>query len=361
MLAGEPLTAAGDVLLVAPPNGEAGGFVAPPNIIPDFEALASNIDPGEVVPNPVVLPPKIFPLEEVVPKIEFMLLPPNIEVFEEVAGVLENTELEVLPNGVDAGLIIGFPKIFAVDAGVCTPGNCAFDTGDAIGLLPNAGVIEVAVVVTGIPKEIVPAEVALVELIPKLTAGILVVVVSPNVGLLREVWKGDTVLLAGIAEELVVTPADVFANPLNTDVVVGAKVDVPKVDVIDGKETAPKVVVAGSVIVSDTVAVFFMMVWPPNIGAAANGTWAATVPKVDGFTSGVVTFSMTTELVDGISVIDLRTAFVSTTLMVTPPRVITDVTMAVVAEVCAVIIGAAAAKLLEVVIVFTFPSALLLE
>lgn len=114
--AGEPLTAAGDVLLVAP-NGEVEAFVAPPNTIPDFGALVSNIDPVGTVPNPV-LPPKIFPLGAVDPKIEFMLLPPNIEVFEEVAGVLENTELEVLPNGVDAGLIIGFPKMFAVDAGV---------------------------------------------------------------------------------------------------------------------------------------------------------------------------------------------------------------------------------------------------
>ena len=85
-------------------------------------------------------------------------------------------------------------------------------------------------------------------------------VVSPNGDLLREVWKGDTVLLAGIVEELVVMPPDVFTNPLNTDAVVGAKVDVPKVDVIDGKETAPKVVVAGSVIVSGTVAAFFTMV-----------------------------------------------------------------------------------------------------
>lgn len=69
---------------------------------------------------------------------------------------------------------------------------------------------------------------------------------------------------------------------------------------------------------------------------------------------------MTTELVDGISVIGLRTAFASTTLMVTPPRVITDV-MAVVAGACAVITGAGAAKLMEVVIAFIFPSAVLLE
>lgn len=114
---GELLTIAGDVLLVGLPNGEAGGFTAPPNTILDFGALVSNMDPDDD-PNPVALPPKIFPLGEVDPKIEFMLLPPNIEVFEEVAGVLENTELEAFPNGVDAGLIIGFPKIFAVDAGV---------------------------------------------------------------------------------------------------------------------------------------------------------------------------------------------------------------------------------------------------
>lgn len=223
--------------------------------------------------------------------------------------------------------------------------------------------IEVADVVAGMPNEIVPAEEALLELTPKLVAGILVTVVSSNVGLLREVWKGDTVLLAGIAEELVVTPADEFANSLNTDVVVGAKVDVPRVGVIDGKETAPKVVVAGSVIVSGTVAGFFMIVWPPNIGAAANeiGDWAATVPKVGDFTSGVVAFSITTELVDGISVTNLRAAFASKTLMVTPLRVITDVTMAVVAGACAVITGADAAKLMVVVIAFTFPFALLLK
>lgn len=115
----EPLTAAGDVLFVALPNGEAGAFVAPPNTIPGFGVLVSNIiiDSIETVPNPV-LPPKIFPLGEVDPKMEFMLFPPNIEVFEEVAGVLENTEFEVLPKGVDAGLIIGFPKMFAVVAGV---------------------------------------------------------------------------------------------------------------------------------------------------------------------------------------------------------------------------------------------------
>lgn len=69
---------------------------------------------------------------------------------------------------------------------------------------------------------------------------------------------------------------------------------------------------------------------------------------------------MTTELVAGISVMDLRAAFASTTLMVTPPRVITDV-MAVAARACVVMTGAAAAKLMEVGIAFTFPSALLLE
>lgn len=48
-----------------------------------------------------------------------LLLPPNIEMFEDVAGMLENTDPDVLPNGVDAGLSIGFAKTFAVDAGVC--------------------------------------------------------------------------------------------------------------------------------------------------------------------------------------------------------------------------------------------------
>ena len=67
-------------------------------------------------------------------------------------------------------------------------------------------------------------------------------------------------------EEL--TPVDMFdMNPLNTDAV-DAEVDVPNVGVIDGKA---KVVVAGSiVVVSGTVAVFFTIVWPPNIGVAAN-------------------------------------------------------------------------------------------
>lgn len=94
-------------------------------------------------------------------------------------------------------------------------------------------------------------------------AGILTVVVSPNVGLLRELWKGDGVLLLTDVtdEEVTVIPADVFdVNPLNTDAV-DAGVNVPNVGVIDGKATAPKVVVAGSVVVvtSGTVAVFFMI------------------------------------------------------------------------------------------------------
>lgn len=111
----------GDALLVAPPNGEVDGDTfAPPNIIPDFGAPLSNIDPDGVdVPKPVVLPPKIFPLggdNGADPKMEFTLLPPNIEVFEDVgAGTPENTELAVLPNGVDAGLIIGFAKTFVAD------------------------------------------------------------------------------------------------------------------------------------------------------------------------------------------------------------------------------------------------------
>jgi len=122
---GEAPVAVGDALLIAPLNGEAGAvFVAPPNMLPDFGVLVSNIDPD--VPNPV-LPPKIFPLggdsaaDDA--KIEFMLLlplpPPNIEVFEDVAGILENTDPDGLLNGVDAGLSIGFAKTFAVDAGVC--------------------------------------------------------------------------------------------------------------------------------------------------------------------------------------------------------------------------------------------------
>lgn len=118
-----PATEVGDALLVTLPNGEAGGvFVAPPNMLAGFGVLVSKMDPGEAVPNPVELPPKMLPLvvdNGVDPKMEFMPpLPPNIEVFEDAAGMLENTELEVLPNGVDAGLITGFPKTFVVDAGV---------------------------------------------------------------------------------------------------------------------------------------------------------------------------------------------------------------------------------------------------
>lgn len=110
----------GDALLVALPNGEVDGDVfAAPNIIPDFGVPVSNIVPGGAdAPNPVALPPKIFPLggdNGVDPKTE-LLLPPNIEVFEDVgADTLENTELAVLPNGVDAGLIIGFAKTFSAD------------------------------------------------------------------------------------------------------------------------------------------------------------------------------------------------------------------------------------------------------
>jgi len=124
-LVGEAPVAAGDALLIAPLNGEAGAvFVAPPNMLPGFGVVVSNIDPD--VPNPV-LPPKIFPLGGDSAgdgaKIEFILLllllpPPNIEVFEDVAGILENTDPDGLLNGVDAGLSIGFAKTFAVDAGV---------------------------------------------------------------------------------------------------------------------------------------------------------------------------------------------------------------------------------------------------
>lgn len=125
---GEAPVAAGDAkLFITPPNGEAGAvLVAPPNTPPGFGALVSNIDPD--VPNPA-LPPKI-PLGEDSAvdgaKMEFMLPlllpplpPPNIDVFEDVAGILENTDPGVLPNGDDAGLIIGFAKTFAVDGGVC--------------------------------------------------------------------------------------------------------------------------------------------------------------------------------------------------------------------------------------------------
>lgn len=127
---GEAPVAAGDALLIAPLNGEVGAvFVAPPNILPDFGELVSNTDPD--MPNPVLLL-NIFPLggDSAVDcaKMVFMLLlllllllllPPNIEMFEDVAGMLENTDPDVLPNGVDAGLSIGFAKTFAVDAGVC--------------------------------------------------------------------------------------------------------------------------------------------------------------------------------------------------------------------------------------------------
>lgn len=127
--------------------------------------------------------------------------------------------------------------------------------------MPNAGVMETAadVVATAVavPNEIVPAEV-LPELIPKLVAGMLVTVVSPNVGLLKELWKGDAVPLAGVAEEAGVPPEGAFAKPLNTDAV-GAEVDVPKVGAIEGKAAVPKVVVVDGAVVASEIA-FLMTV-----------------------------------------------------------------------------------------------------
>lgn len=106
---------------------------------------------------------------------------------------------------------------------------------------------DVVVTAAAVPNEIVdPAEV-LPELIPKLVVGMLVAVVSPNVGLLRELWKGDTVPLVGVAEELGVAPEGAFAKLLNTDAV-GA--EVPKVGAIEGKATVPKVVVVDGVVVT---------------------------------------------------------------------------------------------------------------
>lgn len=136
-------------------------------------------------------------------------------------------------------------------------------------------------------------------------AGIPVAVVSPNVGSLRELWKGDGVLLLTDVtdEEVTVILADV--NPLNTDAV---EAGVPNEGVIDGKAIAPKVVVAGSVVVVTSGTVFFTIVWPPNIGVADNeveGTWVGMDPKLSVFASDVVIFSMVTGLMDGIS-IDLR-------------------------------------------------------
>lgn len=107
-------------------------------------------------------------------------------------------------------------------------------------------------------------------------------------------------------EEVTIVPADVFdVNPLNTDVV-DAGVDDPNVDVIDGKATTPKVVVAGSVVVVTSGSVFFIT-WPPNIGVTDNevgGTWVAMDPKLN-VASDVVIFSMVAGLMGGIS-IDLR-------------------------------------------------------
>lgn len=117
--------AAGDALLVELPNGEADAtFVAPPNILAGFDAVLSKIDPVGFVLNPVELPPKMLPpvedSEVAGPKMEFMLLlPPNTELFEEVAGILEKTGPDgVPPNGDDAGLIMDFPKTFVDDTGV---------------------------------------------------------------------------------------------------------------------------------------------------------------------------------------------------------------------------------------------------
>lgn len=138
--------------------------------------------------------------------------------------------------------------------------------------MPNAGAIEVAavaavaaatvtvtVVVVGIPKAIVPAEV-LLAVTPKLVAGILVTVASPNIGLVREFWKGDTaLLLTAVTAGLVVAPVDIFENPLGTGAL-DVDVNPPKVGVIDGKATALKAVDAGSVVgASATIAAFFIM------------------------------------------------------------------------------------------------------
>lgn len=87
---------------------------------PGFEALLSKRDTDGAAPN-TELPPNMFPLledNEVEPKMEFMLVPPpNIGALEDVAGRLANTEPEVPLNGVDAGLIMFFPKTFGVDTG----------------------------------------------------------------------------------------------------------------------------------------------------------------------------------------------------------------------------------------------------
>jgi len=134
--------------------------------------------------------------------------------------------------------------------------------------LPNAGVIETAAdvvtIAAAVPNEIVPAEVLPIS---KFVAGMLVAVVSPNVVLLRELWKGDTVLLTGVAVELGIASEGAFAKPLNTDVV-GAEVDDPKVGAIEGKATVPKVVVVDGVVV--TSGTFLITVWPPNIGVVDN-------------------------------------------------------------------------------------------
>lgn len=80
--------------------------------------------------------------------------------------------------------------------------------------------------------------------------------------MLRGLWKGDGVLLLTdvTGEEVTVIPADVFdVNPPNTGAVDDAGVEVPNEGVIDGKPTAPKLVVAGSVVVVTSGTVFFMI------------------------------------------------------------------------------------------------------
>lgn len=74
-----------------------------------------------------VFPPKIDPEGEACafpPKIELALFPVKMEVFAEVVGIPPNILVfAVLPKGMDAGLMIGLPKVFGAEELVGVLGN----------------------------------------------------------------------------------------------------------------------------------------------------------------------------------------------------------------------------------------------
>lgn len=74
-----------------------------------------------------VFPPKMEPDGDACvfpPKMELVLLPLKIEVFAEVVGMPPNIDVfVVLPKGMDAGLIIGLPKVFAAEETAGVLGN----------------------------------------------------------------------------------------------------------------------------------------------------------------------------------------------------------------------------------------------